>query len=220
MLHLPESTRVDKIIHKKFFDEYCNSSQKQLFSEFVHRITWMNKLSKETINLEGKLIQEIQTIKIDLKKKECIPKILNIIDQAMPYVLIFIVQYLDEFYISTSIKHSNPKKENNSIIDKTFQTDWYKNSEKTFELSLRNNLDIVYHTFCVHLSGYENLANLSFQEFVSTLEQIQKLENEIDSLKKSISSSKQFNDKVELNLLLNEKDKELKILTTNKIKKR
>jgi hypothetical protein len=210
LLNLPPSTKVDKVISKNLFDSYCNSSQKKYISEYIQKILWMNKLSKETIHLEGKSIQEIQFIKIELKKKDRIPKILNIIDQSMPYVIIFFIQHIEEFYMSTSVKHISPKNENLSIIDWTFQSEWWNIKEKSIEVSLQNNLDIVYHKFCVHLSGQEFLSHLPFKDFISVSKKRENLLKEIESLKKKISSTKQFNEKVELNVRLNELTNELK----------
>lgn len=205
VLLLPESTRVEKVIHKNMFDPYCNTKEKKLFSEYILKMIWLHKLSKDTIHLEGKTIQEIQTIQIELKKKDRIDKILNIIDKTMPYTLIFLVHYHHEFYISTSVKHLNEKNENSSIIDWTFHTDWMSTTEKTYPISLHSNLDLVYHNFCNQLNGIDSWKKYSLEEMVNLSREVFTLEREISILKKKIGACKQFNQKVELNLELREK---------------
>jgi hypothetical protein len=73
ILLLPETTRVEKVIHKNMFDPYCNTKEKKLFSEYIFKMIWLHKLSKDTIHLEGKTIQEIQTIQIELNPGKSIP---------------------------------------------------------------------------------------------------------------------------------------------------
>ena len=68
--NLPHQTIVAKNVPKNAFDIYTNSQQKKLFVDVVEKIKWTNKLSKETINLEGKEINEIQIFQIELRKKE------------------------------------------------------------------------------------------------------------------------------------------------------
>ena len=67
---LPKSTIVNRFIPKNAFDEYTNSSQKKKFTDIIDKITWQNKLSKDTINLDGVDVKELQVFEIKLKKKE------------------------------------------------------------------------------------------------------------------------------------------------------
>jgi len=53
IFNLPKHTVVNKIIPKNAFDNYANTKQKKLFIENVEKIRWINKLSKETVNLSG-----------------------------------------------------------------------------------------------------------------------------------------------------------------------
>jgi len=217
ILNLPDSTKVDKVIHKNLFDPYCNSAQKKLFTEYIQKILWTNKLSKDTIHLEGKSIQEIQLIKIELKIKDRIAKILNIIDEYMPYTIIFVIQYNQEYYISTSVKHNNPKNENKSIIEWTFETDWYNSTDKSFPLLLQNNLDIVYHNFCNQVIGIETWKEYSLQEIIGLSKELFQLEKDVSKLQKKLSSTKQFNHKVEINTQLHEKVARIQKLKFNSI---
>jgi hypothetical protein len=206
---LPETTRVQRIIPKNTFDSYTNSQQKKLFTEKITRITWIQKISKETVNLPSNEINEIQVFRIELKAKDDISTILEIIDRAIPYHIIFIVEYGDDIYLSTSKKHASPTNENTSVIDWTFKSAWISESKLTYRLNLKLSIDAIFKNLCVQLIGREDLASHSIDSIIVIQQQIDRLKKEIRQLKSGISKIKQFNKKVELNLMLNAKELEL-----------
>lgn len=206
---LPQSTKVQRVIPKNAFDTYTNSKQKKIFSESILRITWLYKLSPETVNLDGVDIKEIQIFKIELKAKDKIKLLLEIINKAIPYHIIFIIIFENEAYISTSPKHTHPTNENKSVIDWTFATDWFLASESNFSLTLKKNLDFVYQDFCNQISGKSSEINEPLRDLIEYNKIKQALERDIERLKNQIKSSKQFKNKVALNIELQEKSKAL-----------
>lgn len=201
MFQLPKATIVDRFIPKNSFDQFINTKQKNEISEYVKRINWVNRLSLETINLSGSTIQEIQIFSIELKTKNKIRDILNIIDKAIPYHIIFIISFEDDIYISTSAKHSHVNNENQSVIDYTFDNEWLNKNDFTFKLELKNNLDWIFKNFCELITNSNQDAK-SIQEFVDSKKENDALNREIEKLKAQIKNCKQFNKKVELNLKL------------------
>jgi hypothetical protein len=209
LFQLPISTRVQKVIPKNAFDQHTSAKEKKLISEKVQRITWLNKISSETTNLPFTDIQEIQIFKIELKVKEVVAPILNLIDKAIPYRIIFVVQADDEFYLSTSVKHEHPTKKATSVIDWTFSTDWLtKTSEKDFSMKLAKSIDAVYEMFCLQLRP-NAVAKSNVVDLIEYEKKVEALKKEIAKLRGSIESAKQFNYKVEQNILLQAKEKEL-----------
>ena len=206
MFQLPNTTTVNKFIPKNSFDQFINSKQKNRISEIVKRIVWDHRLSVDTINLEGNEIEEIQIFSIELKSKNKINDILKIIDMAIPYHIIFCIQYDNECYISTSSKHSHVKNENQAVIDYTFDTDWFLKKENSFKITLKNSLDWVYKSFCEELSDTEQEVK-SIHDLVNTQKENDALQREIDKLQAEIKRCKQFNKKVDLNLKLKELQK-------------
>ena len=210
--NLPISTKVGKVVPKNAFDDYINTKQKKIFTEKVARITWTNKLSKETTNLDSTEIQEIQVFQVELKVKEDIQAVLDIIDKSIPYPIIFGIEYDNEIYFSCSTKHPHPINEDNSVIDWTFKTEWFNKKEQRYSLNLKKELDFIFKDFCVQLSGKPDLLKHSIENIVDYNRAVTLMEKEILKLKSAIASSKQFNKKVELNNVLNNKKQELKIL--------
>lgn len=209
LFQLPISTRVQKIIPKNAFDQHTSAKEKKLISEKVQRITWLNKISSETTNLPFTDIQEIQIFTVELKVKEVISPILNLIDKAIPYHIIFVVQADGEFYLSTSVKHEHPTKKDTSVIDWTFTTSWTdETKEEEYTLTLKKSIDAVYEDFCLRLRG-EKGGDCTIRDVIEFDRKSEALKKEIRKIKASIESAKQFKYKVELNLLLQAKEKEL-----------
>lgn len=212
LFKLPNTAKVNRVIPKNAFDPYTNTKQKKLFADLFLRITWLHKLSPDTVNLEAKEIQEIQIFKIELKIREEIQQLLDIINKAIPYNIIFIIAESDNIYLSTSTKHPHPVNPDNSVIDWTFKTSWFAVNENIYSLNLKKSLDALYYDFCIQLAGKKTITRKTLQDLVYHSKQVDALEKEIVQLKKDIKNCKQYKYKVELNLLLEEKSQELKTL--------
>ena len=211
--NLPKQTQVNKSIPKKSFDVYINSKQKKMFVDIIDKIKWTNKISTETINLEGKEISEIQIFQVALRKKENIKVLLEIIDKSIPYHIIFVLTYENEVMLSVSQKHLHPTNVNNTVVDWTFKTEWSDNEVISYKLNLKESLDFVVKDICLQLSGKNEDADLSLNEIVEKESQIKKLEKEINLMKKKIKNQKQFNIKLELNSSLKKLKQKLAIIS-------
>lgn len=211
--NLPSRTKVGRVVPKNAFDEYTNTKQKKLFTDCIQRISWTHKLSTDTVNLDAKDIKEIQVFKVELKEKTDILKILEIINKAIPYHIVFWVEFKEQAYISTAAKHPHPTNEDISVVDWTFTSDWFDLATTPFQINLKNSLDAVYKDLCVQLTGKPDLSKKSMDSILQNQQEIDQLKKEVARLKSAISRSKQFNEKVELNLKLKTAEKELKKIT-------
>lgn len=208
MFDLPKSTVVKKVIPKNAFDAYTNSKQKKLIAGKILRITWSNKISFDTSNLQGATIEEIQIFEIELKEESDIQSILTIIDKSIPYNIIFIIRFGSSFYLSTSAKHINPHNSDNAVIDYTFTSSWISIDGGAFRLNLKNSLDWVYKDFCEQFKNISAKAD-SLDNLITYNKEKDFLEKEIVKVKAAILSCKQFNKKVELNLKLKNLEEKL-----------
>lgn len=214
MFNLPKSTEVKRFIAKNAFDAYTNSKQKKLIADKISKMTWLNKISFDTVNLQGISVEEIQIFEIELKEECDIQAILSIIDKSIPYTIIFVMRFGNSFYLSTSVKHINPHNIDNAVIDYTFTSKWFLNSESTFRVILKNDLDWVYKEFCEQFSNVKNTYK-NIYDFIEERQSKESLEKKIQKLKSEIFKSKQFNKKVELNLQL--KNLEMDLLRKYKV---
>lgn len=212
---LPAKTIVNRVVPKNAFDSYTNTKQKKQMVDLIERIRWTNKLSLETLNLSGKEITEIQLFEIELRKKENVSDLLQVMDKAIPYHVIFQLSYADKRLISTSKKHLHPGDENTAVIDWTFSTDWFDNKGDNYALKLERSLDHIFLDFCRQLSGRHAIAK-SINDLIAFESKFSDLNKAITKLKANIATCKQFNKKVELNTELNKKTDQLTKLLSQK----
>jgi hypothetical protein len=209
---LPKSTTFNKVVPKNAFDPFTNTKEKKLFTDYISRISWTNKFSTSTINLSSKDVVEIQLFKIELKVNAEVKKILEIINRAIPYPIIFWVEFANYAFVSAAVKHLHPGKLNTSVIDWTFESDWFQKEQNPYKINLKISLDHVFKNFCVQLCSFDKTKAdyLSLSELIAKEVEVKRLKDEIKRLKSEISKCKQFNKKVELNLKLTKVEAGLK----------
>lgn len=211
IFNLPLTAEISQIVPKNAFDAYTNANQKRQFADLIQRITWAYKLAPETVHIAvGQHIQEIQVFHIALKEQKPIPRLLDIIDKAIPYTLIFIVSHEERVYVSVSVKHPHQANPDNAVIDHTFSSPWFLKHENPYSMRLEGTLDDIIRHLCIQLSGESisdtALAASSLQNLVQHIQSLEKLQKEIQHLHSRIKKIVQFNMKVELNIQLQQKE--------------
>ena len=199
MLKLPASTIVDKIIPKNSFEEYATAKQRKLLSSHVARIKWLNKISTQTVNLQGKEINEIQVFEMELKGKFNINELMVLINKVIPYQILFVLRFNEEVMYSVSKKHIHPANENQAVVDWTFSTAWMKVTDDQFEIQLSNSLDFVFQDICFKISGKNRSKEKDIETLIAKELQQKQLNSEIEKTLKAIDKCRQFNKRVELN---------------------
>lgn len=212
MFNLPSSTKVDKSIPKKSFDSLISTKHKRWFIDSVNKIRWSNKLSSETLNLDGIEIDEIEVFELELKQKDNLVSILDIIDKTISYPIIFVICFRDEKMLSISKKHIHPVNENQAVVDFRFNSDWVCAKNFHYELNLRKNLDFVFSDICVQTTNRKQNEELNIHDLVDKERIVKQMMFKVDRLRSQIRNCKQFNRKVELNLELKKFEKELALL--------
>jgi hypothetical protein len=209
--NLPLSTSINRSIPKNAFDKYTNSKQKRIFIDSIEKIKWSNKIASETINLPAIDIKEIQVFEVHLKEKVKIKEVLDIIDKSIPYHIVFFLYFKEFVMISTSKKHPHVTNEDIAVIDWTFETEWILIKDLNIKFNLKQNIDFIYSDLCFQINGNVN-EDKNIIEIIALESQIKSLKHQISRLESVIKNSKQFNKKVELNLELIEKKKQLELL--------
>lgn len=198
---LPKSTEFGRVIPKNAFDEYTNTKQKKLIADTIQRITWANKLSKETTNLKSESVKEIQIFHIELKQRNDLKKILDIFDKSIPYHIIFALFFDSEVLLSTSAKHDHITKANESVLDCNFNSNWINLNDLELRIELKESLDQTYISLCNQISK-RNMSYKSYKDFVEAEIRIKSLETQITKIESQIRRENQFNKKVNLNMEL------------------
>ena len=200
---LPRAAFVNKFIPKnKFYEKAALSAKLQKeFVDKIQKITWKYKLAESTIGItKTDKVIERQIFEIELKEQVIPKNVLQVIDKAIPY------QILYRFTCKGNEAYGITLKENKNAENYYF-TEW--NEKKIFDFT-GIDLEKVYQKIVKTFIPSEVQTKSSFNEIIDTDNKIKALENEIDALGIRISKEKQFNRKVELNKILLERKNYLK----------
>lgn len=198
MISLPKNCEVNKFIPKKTFYEKVNisSSAKQDFIDKLEKIYWKYKLSEDTINItKTEDVEEIEIFELVLKEKCDVKSLIKVITKEIPYIILFIIKYNDEFQYAIKV-------DDNILI-----TSW--NEEKDFKF-IGFNLKEVYNDIVRKIINDNSTDNIKYVLEIN--KQREELEKKINTLKSKINREIQFKKKVELNHELRMLEKELEEL--------
>ena len=196
MLELPSSCRVDKFIPKKTFYEKVNISNtlKQEFIDKLEKITWKYKIDENTINISKTVdVEEIEVFELILKEKYDAKNLIRTITKEIPYQILFILKYNNEFRYAIKFKED--------IILKNWNEDIKINL-------LGYNLKNIYEYIIKQVANLnENDKNIEMQ--LEKKNKIDEIKKQIEKLYSRMQKEKQFNIKVEINKKITELKKEL-----------
>lgn len=204
MIKLPPNAKVNKFIAKtQFFNRLSLSSKiKQDFADKINRITWLYKLSENTIGIsKTEEIEEIQIFEIDLKDKTIPKDILKIVDRSIPYPILYVLKFENQCMYAICSKIENP--------DNYYFSKWGERIDFDFA-----GIDMtrVYQKIIKKFISTVDLENHSFDAIIEKDEKIKMLQKDMTGLENKIRSEKQFNKKVNLNKIYLAKKKELNSL--------
>lgn len=212
MLNLPKNTEFGKRIPKQKFYENLTitPSIKQEFIEKIKIIYWKNKIAPTTINLaKGKNVVEIEIFEIRLNTPSLDESVLKLIDNKIPYHILFILSYNEKYQLWIGYKESINGK-SSFKVGGYYHTDWLSKDEICLDIK-GLDMDIVYENFIRQVAGdslkVENGETL--KKSIEREHKKQELQKQIEKLSKSIRKEKQFNKQMELNKQLKNLKNEL-----------
>lgn len=216
MLNLPARTIYNKKIPKNKFYSKTNMDSKveAKFKIEVDYIIWKHKLSQETTNLESTdEISEIQVFEVYLKTQDLSKEVLETIDRAIPYPILYLLRYNEKVKLTIAYKEKNKTDENRMVIHSYYETKWVKVNQLDFNILSGLTIKDVYENIIRQLMPIQGLLEEDIEDVIQLNEKVEKLKKEIDRLDKKIISEKQFNKQVDMNRELQRKKRELEALT-------
>lgn len=193
----PKSTYIGKNIPKKRFYENIDlqPSLRKKFVNLVDKIVFANKFSSDTLNIpRTNEVEEIFVFDVSLKSFEKVEEVLKVIDQSVPYPILFQLRFGSKVLYKIAYKQRNKNNPNKSVVDVYLTKDgkFGKEFEGIFNAL---NMKIL----------YENLLKLFLQDKGSSIEEsVDKekeqiyLKNEIERLEKLVNKEKQADRQYEL----------------------
>jgi hypothetical protein len=187
-MKFPKSTIVNRFVSKEKFYSKTKISNKlrQQFTDEIEKITWVNKISTETLNLSESDYKELQVFEIRLKSSDISINVLKHIDTFIPYPILFLIKKETAIKAAISYKEQNLKKSNEMKVNTYFQTTWQKDLD--LKLNGRSVVEI-YANFIEQIEPsikIENSNNL--REAILLYNLRQDLVKQIEQLDKKISN--------------------------------
>lgn len=198
MINLPDRCKVNKFIPKKIFYEKIgvSTSIKDDFINNIDKITWLYKLSEDTLGIsKSQDVEEIQIFEIILKEKVLPKNIIKIISKAIPYKILFILKHDKDYCYSIK-------------VDNIYFTEW--NEDIEFNIN-GLTLETIYENIVKSIIKENNNTN-TFDNIIENKSKVDELSKKIEQLTNKVNNEKQFNKKVELNLELQKLKKEMEEL--------
>lgn len=203
-IELPKSTEFNKKIPKQKFYENLEISPalKKIFIEQVDKIIWSYKIASSSTNLAGgDLVKEIEVFEVFLKSPSLDDELLRHIDRAVPYHIVFILEYQGRYKACISYKEATLSGNMAFKVNSYYYTDWlYK---QNLPLKLEGlNLDAAYENFVRQIAGktlQKMASDESLKDSVARSEQKELLQRQIFALESKIRKEKQLNKQMQIN---------------------
>lgn len=214
MLNLPQTTEVNKNIAKNKFYEKADisSTLKESFVNDIEKIVWANKLSSKTLNISGSdNFKELEVFHIKLKTAKFNPKILEAIDKAIPYYILFVLEYEEKYQIWLGYKEKSANNTSKANIVRYFNSEWSK--EPILALQ-GNKLESIYENFLSQLSDgkIDVVSEKDIKEKVKQTIETEKIEKQIEKLTAKMNAEKQFNRQIEIKSQIKQLQQQIKDL--------
>ena len=204
MLNLPQTTEFNKRVPKQKFYEHlpANTKIKNMFAGQLKTIYWRNKIASSTLNISaGTTLPELEVFEVKLNTPGINESVLRQIDLAIPYYILFLLEYNGKYKAAISFKEVTENK--NIKVNNYYYTSWL--DEQDLPLKMEGlNIDTVYENFVRQIAGQslEKQENTNLKQSIAKADERAKLQKQITTLENKIRKEKQFNKKVELNMEL------------------
>ncbi|QHI70498.1 DUF4391 domain-containing protein [Tichowtungia aerotolerans] len=201
MFAYPQKAAFGKTVPKSLIYSKARPSKKvkSLFVEQVEEIIWAYKLSRETLKLPAKGgYSEIEVFDIRLRADKLDVAVLDSIDKAIPYPIIF--RLLSQRQVKNVAAYKRPATDGtkNWVIGGRFETDWLKTPGED-PLPVALNIKALYEQMMLPIIGNSPRKDEPLGEMVQRLNLARKKQNELKKLQSRLKKEKQFNRKVEIN---------------------
>src|SRR5699024_9119853 len=141
-------------------------------------------------------------------------KIATLIMESIPYPIIIIVKFNDQYNIFGAHQRDNLVDEQKMILEKVYQTGFLDSNSIFIEQinyrELRKNDFFTFYNDYIQAIIEFNLASRNIKQTENkeaTLQKIERLEDEITTLKGKLKRENHFNEKMELNMKIKSLDR-------------
>ena len=192
-----------KIPKSKLYENASvNTKLKDKFVNQIEKIVWQYKLAPDTLNLDAtNKVPEIQIFNIFLKTKEVDQALLEVIDKAINYPIIFQIHKGNKVKIKAAYKRPSESANNKWVIESYFESEWLDKDVAKQPMPQALDLGKLYEQILKSLMPAEVISGKTSQTIdqqVSMIKQINLLQKELDKLNSKYKKEKQANRQFEI----------------------
>ena len=243
-LNIPKRCLINQKITKKTLLENAEvkASFKKIVRDDIQDMFIVASITPKTANIskfidENFHYDEIHLIKVTLKKKTAFIKSAELLQSVIPYSLIILFEFENEYCFNIAEKRINQVDKSKKVIGDYIFTEWEEINNSRFQEFLKsisfNNLshfnlktfydDIIARIFnfkaSVITGSFQIKPKKDTQKDVEILRQIKHINDEIVSLKNSFKKETNFNERVNLNVKIKKLEIQKRDLKQSIIKK-
>ena len=215
MFTYPKQAEFNRPVPKTKIYAHAKPSKrvKELFVAQVGEILWKYKLSPETINLPPrKGINEIQVFEIALRAPQLDPAVLQAIDKAIPFPLVFQLTYEGQVRFAASYKRPSEADASKWVIEASFLTEPQPAAAERPPLPVALDLAGLYEQIVRRHIPLSPRPGESIADHVARYNALTAKQRAQRQLEARLAQEKQFNRKVELNAKVRALSEELESL--------
>jgi hypothetical protein len=198
----PGKAAFERVVPKAKLYEHGTAGAriKGLFAEQVEQIVWQYKLAPETTNLSASPgAPEIQVFSVRLRASELHHDILRCIDKAIPFPLLFELQYEDRLQVVACYKRPSEAEASRWVCSDYFATDWMAEERPRTALPVALNLGGLYEQLLRALIPLSPRATEPLTALLERANKVLALQREVNKAVVRLETERQFNRKVEIN---------------------
>lgn len=212
----PASAAVGRSVPKNRIYTHASPSTKVrgLFVSQLDQIVWRYKLAPETVRLGAKPgVAEIQLFELGLKSNELDTSVLQAIDKAVPFPLIFELSTNDQIKVAATYKRPNEADPSKWVIGDYYESDWLSKETPRKALPVVLDLGGLYEQLLRALIAEPARRGENLRDQVERIGRVRAMRAEQAKMKARLRKEKQFNKKVEINAQIRALKKDIDELT-------
>lgn len=211
LVSYPKQAEFGRVVPKNKIYEHAGvkARLKELFVEQVEQIVWQYKLASETINLPAKPgVPEIQVFRISLKGPDLDEAVLQCIDDAVQFPLLFELEYQGKVRMVATYKRPSEADSGRWVTSDYFWGRWLPATTERNSLPAALDLGGLYEQLLQWLIPLQARPQETLTELVVRVELARAKQLEIEKTSARLAKEKQFNRKLEINAHLRQLQKD------------
>lgn len=202
LIAYPKQAAFGRVLPKNKIYEHggANTRLKDLFVKHVDQVIWQYKLAPETLHLPARRgVPEIQVFSIQLKTPELHVDVLRCIDGAIPFPIVFELDFDGRTQLIAAYKRPNEADASRWVLSDYFASDWLPMDSERTAMPVALHLGGLYEQLLHRLIPLSARPQETLAELVARVEQARAKQRELDKTTARLAKEKQFNRKVGIN---------------------